>query len=126
MLEKQLIKKYKTTNPKYGYNRRPGGDTGILGHRHTHETRSKISISTKKRNKSTFKKDFKAREKYSKIAKEQKRHVIDKPPRKVIDKYGNIYESIREASEILKVNYSTLRNYLVGRRKDKIGVRFYE
>lgn len=125
-LEQQLISKYKASNPNSVYNCTSGGEIGTLGYRHTKEGKEKISLRAKERDRGTYRKDAKAREKYSKIAKEQKRHVINKPPRKVIDKYGNIYESVREASEVLKVNYHTLWNYLNGKRIDKVGVKFYE
>lgn len=40
--EKELIAKYKTNNPNYGYNRTEGGD-GVRGYRPTPETRAKLS-----------------------------------------------------------------------------------
>ena len=45
-LEIELIAKYDTTNPKYGYNRSIGGDIPvILGQHHSDETKKKISNS---------------------------------------------------------------------------------
>jgi hypothetical protein len=47
-LEIELIAKYDTTNPKYGYNRSIGGDIPvILGQHHSEETKKKISDSNK-------------------------------------------------------------------------------
>lgn len=47
-LEIELIAKYDTTNPKYGYNRSIGGDIPvILGQQHSEETKKKISDSNK-------------------------------------------------------------------------------
>ena len=47
-LEIELITKYDTTNPKYGYNRSIGGDIPvILGQHHSEETKKKISDSNK-------------------------------------------------------------------------------
>lgn len=47
-LEIELIDKYDTTNPKYGYNRSIGGDIPvILGQHHSEETKKKISDSNK-------------------------------------------------------------------------------
>lgn len=123
-LEKEYIKKYKTNNELYGYNKTNGGE--IRGLDFDKKTRMKMSLSAKKRDKSTFIKSEIIRKKYSKIAKEQKRHVQDKPPKKVIDKNGRIYESVKEASEALNINYYTLWNYLSGRRINKLEVRFYE
>lgn len=44
--ETELIKKYNSNNPKFGYNRNEGGQ---LGCKHTEETKKKMSISQKKR-----------------------------------------------------------------------------
>lgn len=45
-LEKFYIKKYKSTNPKYGYNRCDGG-VGSVGHKLTEEQRRRLSESHK-------------------------------------------------------------------------------
>lgn len=45
--EKELIKKYDTTNPDKGYNISVGGDKGPVGCHPTEETRRKLSEYTK-------------------------------------------------------------------------------
>lgn len=45
-IEKYLIKYYNTKNPEYGYNMTDGGE-GLLGYRHTQETKQKISEKNK-------------------------------------------------------------------------------
>lgn len=44
-LEKELIKKYKTTNIKFGYNQSTGGENSPIGVRRSDETRKKLSLS---------------------------------------------------------------------------------
>lgn len=51
ILEKDLIQKYNSSNPKYGYNHTKGGK-GLTGFNHSCETKEKISNS-KKGNKHT-------------------------------------------------------------------------
>lgn len=42
--EREMICKYKSNNPKYGYNNTEGGE-GVTGYRHTPEARQKISLA---------------------------------------------------------------------------------
>ena len=54
-LEIELIAKYDTTNPKYGYNRSIGGDIPVIfGQHHSEETKKKISNSNKGKEISLF------------------------------------------------------------------------
>lgn len=65
-LEIQLIAKYETQNPMKGYNIAAGGNatTGFLGHRHTEESRKKMSESHKRIAKSEkWKEQFMEKEK---------------------------------------------------------------
>ena len=46
-IEVELIKKYNTLNPKYGYNMQPGGNLSNLGVKMSEENRRKLSARTK-------------------------------------------------------------------------------
>lgn len=49
LLEKTLIREYKTNNPQYGYNNSTGGEKSTLGSKRTSEQRKRISEYQKKR-----------------------------------------------------------------------------
>lgn len=46
-LEINLISKYKSTDNKYGYNTQYGGNLGLLGYKHSEETKNKMSEGRK-------------------------------------------------------------------------------
>ena len=122
-IEKKLIEKYKTFG-KNGYNTTKGGD-GIEGFRFPEKSRKKMSNSAKNRID-----DRSKSEEYKKsrsiICKSKGQTVSTRPPVKVIDANGNIYDNILQASEALGINYHTLWNQIKGRRKNRSGVKIYE
>jgi len=58
--------------------------------------------------------------------KENKDKIIEANSRKVIDSStGVIYNSIKEASIILTMNYNTIRNKINGNRKNNTSLKYY-
>lgn len=45
VLEKELIKKYNTTNPHFGYNQSIGGENSPIGVKRSDETKKKLSVA---------------------------------------------------------------------------------
>ena len=122
-IEVELISKYKTYG-KNGYNHTMGGD-GVSGFRFSKKSREKMSFSAKNRTDDRAKSE--EYKKYlSEYCKMTNRTILTKPPIKVIDANGNVYDNILEASEALGINYHTLWNQVKGRRKNKCGVVIYE
>lgn len=67
-LEQELIRKYKSNDREYGYNKSIGGEASSLGYHHTQEAKKKIGIAaSKKRN---------SKEAYEKTAKARRKEVI--------------------------------------------------
>ena len=122
-IEKELIEKYNTFG-KNGYNSTKGGD-GVAGFKFSEKSRKKMSNSAKNRTD-----DRSKSEEYKKsrsiICKSKGQTVSTRPPVKVIDANGNIYDTILQASEALGMNYHTLWKQIKGKRRNKSGVRIYE
>lgn len=109
-IEKYLIHKYNTANPKNGYNISLGGD-GTLGYRHTDEAKQKIS------------------EKNLGHATSQKtRKLIGQASSKKVAQFSKIngellsvFNSLKEAEKISKIDSRHISRCCVGKRKSTGG-----
>lgn len=122
-IERKLIEKYDTTGDG-GYNTTAGGED-CLGREFTKESRRKMSESARNRTDSR-EKSAEYREERSRICKERHQTISTRPAVKLIDSDGRVYESVRDASIAIGMNYHTLWNQIKGRRKNKSGLRIYE
>lgn len=135
-LEKDLIKKYKSNNPLYGYNNSTGGESSTLGSVRNYEQRKKISDYQKTR----IRKPHSAEtlDKMSKAAKgrDMIKAIISsaknrkgKPSHNVtaiysIDNNHNIikYNSITEASQKTGILVTSIHNNLTKKSKTSGGL----
>lgn len=122
-IEAELIKEY-GTDGEGGYNTTKGGED-CVGRVFTDASRKKMSDSAKNRA-DGHKKSEEYKREMSKRYKDEGRTVPTRPPVKLIDENGNVYDSVRQASEATGINYHTLWNQVKGRRTNRSGLRIYE
>lgn len=117
-LERILIKSFKSNDPKYGYNRTKGGDTGgMLGHNQSQAVKQQISKALKSR---AFSEEHKKHISESKTG--VKHHLAKK-----VYQYAKDGTFIREwdymahASKELKINKGNIGETCNGHRKSAGG-----
>ncbi len=131
--EIELIKQYKTNNPKYGYNNSIGGESSTLGRKLSNEQKNKISQFQKNRKREPHseqtKQKLRAVSKGRDMTKAIEQSAINrrgKPSHnivKVILNDKDVYSSITEASKSTGILVSSISNNLNGLSKTtKIGV----
>lgn len=104
------------------------GRKHLLGHKHTEETKQKISLKTKGQNNPNFGKkhtpeQFKAQSERQKGLMAGEKHCFSK---KVIDtESGQIWNCIKYCAEELKIKYSTLASWLNGTNKNPSNLKHY-
>lgn len=105
-LEVELIAKYKSNNPEYGYNQSLGGESGSLGVKHSEETKKNMS------------KAFKGRI-YSKEAVEKSSEAKRKPVLQfdLLDNFIKRFTSVTEASQETNTGKSNIIYTCKGTRK---------
>lgn len=126
-LEQKLIKEYKTTNKKYGYNKQNGGEKD----KNTEEIRKKMSVSQKGK---ILSEDTKEKLRQQKLGKLNP--MYGKKPancRKIVqyDLDNNIikiWNDIRQAEIILKIHHANIIKCCKGERKTTGGYKwcYYE
>lgn len=103
------------------------GGEGILGHKHSDETKEKMSKSAKgiipsleTKIKISESKKGKSINKSIPILKDTQEKAWESNRKRIIcTKTGNIYGSVKEAANHFNINYSTLKDYLRGFRTNK-------
>lgn len=96
-LEQDLIRQYKTDNPKYGYNHTKGGETSVEP---SDDCRRRMSESAKRRG----------------LSPKLLYYIYHKPPKPGIKIYydGQIFDSVSACAKQLSLSHQTLHGMLQG------------
>lgn len=132
-LEVYYIKKYKTNNPHFGYNNSEGGEISSKGKTLSEETKNKISLYQRTRNRKPHKEETKRKMSLSAKGREMSKAVLisaelrrGKPAKnrvKVILNDSIIFNSITEASLETGVLTTSISNNINGlSKKTKVGI----
>lgn len=130
--EKELIKKYNSTNRNYGYNNSTGGEKSAIGFKHTEEAKAKIKKNNarywagKKRDIETIEKlkkaplgnTYRKGKKQSDKANELNRIKHSTPVYQMLgNKIINKFNSEKEAEQKLNLHRGSIAKVCKGKRK---------
>ena len=99
-MEKELIKKYNTTNKKFGYNRSIGGECSALGIVHTEEARKKMSQSKSGEKNCMYGKKH-SEETRRKISEKLKGRTISDEQRKFVSEFMKGHKGVNNRKVVL-------------------------
>lgn len=107
-MEEELIARYDTTNPAFGYNLKKGGDNHLLNE----ETKKKLSEAAKNRSD-----EWRQKQRNAHLGREQSEEERAKRRKPVycveLDK---VFESMKQAAIELELNPGNISNCLTGRQ----------
>jgi len=105
------------------------GRKHLLGHKHTEETKLKISLKSKGKNNGNFGKKHTKEQSLQQSIRQKGLMVREKHAlaRKVIDQSSNkIWNCVKDCADELKIKYSTLVSQLNGTNSNKTNLKYYE
>lgn len=119
-LERDMIEKYKTTDPEHGYNVCIGGDAFFAGQHHSEQTKKRISEKMK-----AYEKTSEHRKHISESKSGVKHHFAKSVCQLTKDgKLIKIWDYMAQASEELKINKANISSCCQGNRKTAGGYKW--